>query len=175
MSATSNPIRLRSLLSTRAASLALCLSLCGAAQAAAPAATTTPFDGYWQTCERYQGEEYCESLQLSQQGATIRAAWNWRASQTGGTDLLVGRIENGRAVFDTPGCEVTSDNECRPKQQARPTLMVLLRCGRDLYWVHDRKRGCAEVKASERYRRVEPKALAADVVDFAGYDFFRQP
>jgi hypothetical protein len=175
MSATPNPIRLRSLLSTRAASLALCLSLCGAAQAAAPAATTTPFDGYWQTCERYQGEEYCESLQLSQQGATIRAAWNWRASQTGGTDLLIGRIENGRAVFDTPGCEVTSDNECRPKQQARPTLMVLLRCGRDLSWLHDLKRGFAEVIARERYRRVEPKALAADVVDFAGYDFFRQP
>lgn len=173
MPATPNPIRLRSPLSTRAAWLALCLSLCGAAQAAAPA--SSPFDGYWQTCERYQGEEYCESLQLSQQGATIRAAWNWRASQTGGTDLLIGRIEDGHAVFDTPGCEVTSDNECRPKQQTRPQPMVLLRCARHLYWVHDRKRSCADVKPGERYRRVDSKALAADVVDFARYDFFRQP
>ncbi|QWF17251.1 hypothetical protein [Lysobacter capsici] len=175
MSATPNLIRIRSIVRARAASIALCLSLCGVAQAAAPAATAAAFDGYWQTCERYQGEEYCESLQLSQQGETIRAAWNWRASQTGGTDLLIGRIEDGRAVFDAPGCEVTSDSECRPKQQARPQLMVLLRCGRDLYWVHDRKRSCAQVKPSESYRRVDRKALSADVVDFAGYDFFRQP
>lgn len=175
MSATPNPIRLRSRVRARAAWIALCLGLCGVAHAAAPAASSASFDGYWQTCERYQGEEYCESLQLSQQGATIRAAWNWRASQTGGTDLLKGRIEDGRAVFDTPGCEVASDRECRPKQPARPQLMVLLRCGRDLYWVHDRERGCAQVKPSERYRRVDRKALSADVVDFAGYDFFRQP
>jgi hypothetical protein len=173
MSATPNPIRLRSLVRTRAAWATLCLSLSGVAQAAAPA-PAAPFDGYWQTCERYQGEEYCESLQLSQQGETIRAAWNWRASQTGGTDLLKGRIEDGRAVFDTPGCEVASDSECRPKEQARPQLMVLLRCGRNLYWVHNRKRSCAEVKPSESYRRVDSKTLAANVVDFAGYQYFRQ-
>lgn len=175
MSATPNPIRLRSLVRARAAWLVVCLGLCGVAQAAAPAVSSSPFDGYWQTCEYHQGEEYCESLQLSQQGETIRAAWNWRASQTGGTDLLKGRIEDGRAVFDTSGCEVTSDSECRPRAEDRPQLMVLLRCGRNLYWFHDRKRGCAGAKASESYRRVDRKGLGADVVDFAGYDFFRQP
>lgn len=155
-------------------SLAL-LCLAGVAQAASAPAPASAFNGLWQDCEVHQGEEYCESLQLSQQGDSVQAAWNWRASRTGGTDLLKGRVEDGRAVFETPGCEIEGDGQCRPREKTKPTPMVLLRCGRDLHWLHERKSGCKDMKPGSGYRLVNAKALQAEVYDFADFEFFRQP
>ena len=151
------------------------LSLGVAGIVAAASASAPSFDGLWQDCERYQGEDYCESLQLSRHGETIRAAWNWRASRSGGTDLFKGRIVDGRAVFETPGCEITAERECRPRENREPVPMVLLICGRHLHWLHDRERGCAQLQGERGYRRVEARALQAEALDFAGFDFFRQP
>lgn len=152
-------------MSSRIAAAALLL----AAPAFAHAAPAASFDGFWEACQRYQGELWCQSLQLEQRGAQIRGAWNWRASNTGGTNLFKGRVVDGRVEFDPEGCVIGYDR-CDPRTPSEQPN-YLLHCGAELHWVGAETRGCqGKIGEGSRYRRI--LRAKADAVDFSAYAYF---
>ncbi|UZW60689.1 lysozyme inhibitor LprI family protein [Lysobacter enzymogenes] len=135
---------------------------------AAPAASAS-FDGTWQACQRYDGELWCQSLQLEQRGAQIRGAWNWRASNTGGTNLFKGRVVDGRVEFDPEGCSIGA-NGCEPRTPSKQPS-YLLQCGAELQWGDARMTACnAKIDDGSRYRRVARDQV--DTVDFSAQAYF---
>lgn len=147
----------------------LAAALLLAAPMASQAAPAAPFDGFWEACQRHQGELWCQSLQLEQRGAQIRGAWNWRASNTGGTNLFKGRVVDGKVEFDPEGCVIGADG-CDPRTPSkRPEY--LLQCGGELQWVGAGVNACqAKPDEGSRYRRIA--RAKADPVDFSAYAFF---
>lgn len=140
------------------------------ASASSPA-PAKPFDGFWEECQRYQGELWCQSLQLEQHGEQIRGAWNWRASNGGGTNLFHGRIVDGRVEFDPEGCVIGMSNQCTARTPS-PSPNYLIRCGNALHWTGDRNHTCAaRIADSGRYLRIARDK--ADPVDFSQYDYFK--
>lgn len=144
-------------------------ALLAAAPMFAHAAPAASFDGFWESCQRYQGELWCQSLQLQQRGAQIRGAWNWRASNSGGTNLFKGRLVDGRVEFDPEGCSIGA-NGCVPRTPSKQPD-YLLQCGAELQWVGAATKSCqSKIDEGSRYRRI-PRAKA-DAVDFSAYAFF---
>lgn len=152
----------------RPARIAATVLLLGAPALAQAATASAPFDGFWEACQRYQGELWCQSLQLEQRGAQIRGAWNWRASNTGGTNLFKGRVVDGKVEFDPEGCAIGADG-CEPRRPS-PRPDYLLRCGAELQWVGADVAECrAKIDDGSRYRRVARDKV--DAVDLSAYAF----
>lgn len=157
----------------RTAIVAACLvaGFGAAAAGASSPAPVKPFDGFWEECQRHQGELWCQSLQLEQHGEQIRGAWNWRASNTGGTNLFRGRIVGGRVEFDPEGCVIGMSNQCTARTPSK-SPNYLIRCSNALHWTGDRTTTCAtRVADSGRYLRIARDK--ADPVDFSQYDYFK--
>lgn len=138
-----------------------------AAPALSAAAPDGAFDGTWQACERHQGEQWCQSLQLEQRGTQVRGAWGWRASNTGGTNLFKGQVVDGVLEFDPEGCVIGAEG-CTPRPPSGPSF--LLRCGAELHWVSVRSATCGTgIDEGARYRRVARHQV--DAVDFSAYRY----
>ncbi|MGO1073515.1 lysozyme inhibitor LprI family protein [Lysobacter sp. CA199] len=170
MSVRRNSIRrIRRRASALAAAFALAsCALSAATQTAAPRA----FDGFWEACQGYQGELWCSQLQLERHGDRIRGAWDWRASNTGGTDLFKGSVEGNRIAFDPDSCVVGPDQACDPRPRSEHPSYLLM-CADRLHWVHDRAATCkTKIDAGRRYLRVAQDWV--NPVEFAAFDFFKQ-
>ncbi|BAV95509.1 lysozyme inhibitor LprI family protein [Lysobacter enzymogenes] len=155
--------------SLRLLAAALLLAAPAFVPAFAQAAPAASFDGTWQACKRYQGELWCEGLQLEQRGTQIRGAWNWRASNTGGINLFKGRLVGARVEFDPEGCVIGAER-CEPRTPSEAPS-YLLRCGAELHWVGADVTSCqGKIDEGSRYRRVARDKI--DVVDFSAYPFF---